>query len=45
MGLRQTGWGQAACVGDYDRDGRDDLYVTYWGQNRLFRNTGDSSRT
>ena len=40
MGLRQTGWGQAACVGDYDRDGRDDLYVTYWGQNRLFRNTG-----
>ena len=40
MGLRQTGWGQAACVGDYDRDGRDDLYVTYWGQNRLFRNAG-----
>jgi hypothetical protein len=40
VGLRQTGWGQAACVGDYDRDGRDDLYVTYWGQNRLFRNTG-----
>jgi hypothetical protein len=40
MELRQTGWGQAACVGDYDRDGRDDLYVTYWGQNRLFRNAG-----
>lgn len=39
VGLWQTGWGQAACVGDYDRDGRDDLYVTYWGQNRLFRNT------
>jgi hypothetical protein len=40
-GLRQHGWGQAACVGDYDGDGWDDLYVTYWGQNRLFRNTGD----
>lgn len=40
MGLRQAGWGQAACVGDYDRDGRDDLFVTYWGQNRLYRNTG-----
>ncbi len=37
-GLRQAGWGQAACVGDYDADGRDDLLVTYWGQNRLFRN-------
>ncbi len=39
-GLRQTGWGQGACVGDVDGDGWDDLYVTYWGQNRLFRNTG-----
>jgi hypothetical protein len=37
-GVRQSGWGQAACVGDYDADGRDDFLVTYWGQNRLFRN-------
>jgi len=36
----QTGWGQGACVGDYDNDGRDDLYVTYYGQNRLYRNLG-----
>ncbi|MPY89883.1 MAG: CRTAC1 family protein [Luteitalea sp.] len=41
--LRQTGWGQAACVGDYDRDDWDDLFVTYWGQNRLFRNRGDGT--
>jgi len=40
-GLRQSGWGQGACVGDADADGHDDLYVTYWGQNRLFRNRGD----
>jgi hypothetical protein len=40
VGLRQSGWGQGACVGDYDADGWDDLYVTYWGRNRLFRNTG-----
>ena len=40
-GLAASGWGQAACVGDYDNDGRDDLFVTYWGQNRLYRNTGD----
>ncbi len=39
-GLALTGWGQGACVGDYDNDGRDDLYVTFWGQSRLFRNRG-----
>ena len=43
-GLRdQWGWGQGACVGDYDNDGHDDLLVTYFGQNRLFRNTGRAS--
>ena len=42
-GLRQTGWGQGACVGDIDSDGFDDLYVTYWGQNRLFRNRGNGA--
>lgn len=36
----QSGWGQGACVGDYDNDGAQDLFVTYYGQNRLFRNTG-----
>ncbi len=43
VGLRQSGWGQAACVGDYDADGRDDILVTYWGQNRLFRNRPDGT--
>jgi len=36
----QWGWGQAACVGDYDNDGFADLAVTYFGQSRLFHNTG-----
>ncbi len=36
-----SGWGQGTCVGDYDNDGKDDLFVTYWGQNHLYRNTGD----
>ena len=40
-GLTQHGWGQAACAGDFDNDGHDDLFVTYWGQNRLFHNRGD----
>jgi hypothetical protein len=43
-GLReQWGWGQGACVGDFDNDGHADLVVTYYGQNRLFRNTGRGS--
>jgi enediyne biosynthesis protein E4 len=42
-GLTQSGWGQAACAADYDNDGRDDLFVTYWGQNRLFHNRGNGA--
>ena len=37
-GLTASGWGQGACVGDYDNDGYDDLYVTYYGKNRLYHN-------
>jgi hypothetical protein len=37
-GLNATGWGQGVCVGDYDNDGWEDLYVTYYGKNRLYRN-------
>jgi hypothetical protein len=39
-GLAASGWGQGACVGDYDNDGRDDLFVTYWGENHLYHNEG-----
>ena len=27
-GLTHSGWGQGCCVGDYDNDGFDDLFVT-----------------
>jgi hypothetical protein len=37
-GLSGTGWGQGVCVGDYDNDGWEDLYVTYYGKNRLYHN-------
>ena len=40
-GIGQSGWGQGVCAGDYDNDGREDLYVTYYGQNRLYHNLGD----
>jgi enediyne biosynthesis protein E4 len=39
-GLAASGWGQGVCVGDYDNDGHDDLYVTYYGKNTLYRNQG-----
>ena len=42
-GLTSTGWGQGACVGDYDNDGFDDLYVTGYGNNRLFHNQGNGT--
>jgi hypothetical protein len=42
-GLALSGWGQGACAGDYDNDGYDDLYVTFWGQNRLFHNRGNGT--
>ena len=37
-GLTASGWGQGVCVGDYDNDGWEDLYVTYYGKNRLYQN-------
>ena len=44
-GLERRGWGQGCCVGDYDNDGYDDLFVTYYGQNSLFHNNGDGTFT
>ena len=44
-GLAHTGWGQGVCVGDYDNDGNEDLYVTYYGKNVLYRNNGDGTFT
>jgi hypothetical protein len=38
LGLTHEGWGQGVCAGDYDNDGYTDLFVTYWGQNILYRN-------
>jgi hypothetical protein len=40
---RESGWAQGAAIGDYNNDGRTDLFVTYWGQNVLYRNNGDGT--
>jgi hypothetical protein len=44
-GLTHSGWGQGCCVGDYDNDGFDDLFVSYWGKSVLYRNNGDGTFT
>jgi len=44
-GIRHAGYGMGACAGDYDNDGRVDLYVTGVGANTLYRNTGNGSFT
>jgi hypothetical protein len=44
-GVAHTGWGQGVCVGDYDNDGWDDLFVTYYGKNVLYHNNGDGTFT
>lgn len=44
-GLTHTGWGQGCCVGDYDNDGFEDLFVSYWGRNVLYHNNGDGTFT
>ena len=42
-GLAHTGWGQGVCVGDYDNDGWEDLFVTYYGKNILYHNNGNGT--
>ncbi|BDC50265.1 hypothetical protein F183_A25810 [Bryobacterales bacterium F-183] len=40
-GMARTGWGSGCCVGDFDNDGLDDLFVSYWGDCSLWKNLGN----
>ncbi|MBM3784090.1 MAG: CRTAC1 family protein [Acidobacteria bacterium] len=40
-GIARTGWGAGCCAGDFDNDGLDDLFVSYWGDCALWKNLGN----
>ena len=42
-GISERGYGMGAAVGDYDQDGRPDLYVTNYGRNTLYHNRADGT--
>ena len=42
-GMAGRGYAMGVAVGDYDNDGRPDLYVTNYPSNQLFRNQGDGT--
>lgn len=41
---KDLGYAQGVAVGDYDNDGYDDLFITAYGGNHLFRNRRGSGK-
>ncbi len=44
-GVANERWGYGVAVGDYDNDGRPDLFVGNYGVSRLYHNNGDGTFT
>jgi enediyne biosynthesis protein E4 len=44
-GLERVGWASAVTVGDYNNDGFEDIFITYFGSNVLYRNNGNGTFT
>ena len=44
-GLTRAGWASSVTVADYDNDGFDDLFITYYGHNVLYHNNGNGTFT
>ncbi|MDE3165747.1 MAG: CRTAC1 family protein [Acidobacteriota bacterium] len=44
-GLARTGWASAVTIGDYNNDGFEDIFITYYGDCVLYRNNGDGTFT
>jgi predicted nucleotidyltransferase len=44
-GFTGRGWGTGVCIADYDNDGFEDVYITAFGPNVLWRNVGGRTFT
>ncbi len=44
-GVRGHSYGMGVAAGDYDNDGKPDLFITNFGPNILYRNNGDGTFT
>ena len=44
-GVANERWGFSVAVGDYNNDGRPDMFVGNFGVSRLYRNNGDGTFT
>jgi len=44
-GVPNDRWGMAVAMGDYDNDGRSDIFVSNLGVSRLYHNNGDGTFT
>jgi hypothetical protein len=44
-GVANERWGFGVAIGDYDNDGRPDIYVSNFGVSRLYHNNGDGTFT
>lgn len=44
-GVENNRWGTGVCAGDFNNDGREDLYVANLGPTRLYRNNGNGTFT
>ena len=44
-GVRGHSYGMGVATGDYDNDGRQDIYISNYGKNILYHNNGDGTFT
>ena len=44
-GLKRSGWAGSVTIADYNNDGFEDVFITYWGSNVLYHNNGDGTFT
>jgi hypothetical protein len=44
-GVGNERWGMGVAIGDYDNDGRPDIFVGNFGVSRLYHNNGDGTFT